>query len=123
MASKEKLQGGELKLPLFNLISTDFATTARQRLGDFADAQAELLNIFQEINQHWRDRISAEAKVEADFASKLTAARSIPDVVTTCQEWGSRHLEMVAEDAAHLFDDTQKLMQTSARLFANIAQR
>lgn len=66
---------------------------AKQRLDEFANVQTELLKTFQETNEHWRNRIASEAKVEQDFASKLTAARSIPDAMTTCQEWGNRHLK------------------------------
>lgn len=112
MAATGHVHGGKT-LSFFDL---DVAVAAKQRLEEFASALSEMLKTFQETNQYWCDRMAAEARVEGDFASKLTEARSIPEAVTTCQEWGSQHLEMIAKDAKHLFDDTQKIMQTGARL-------
>ena len=120
MAAKQDVRSKGTELPFFNLVPVDFAVTAKQRFEESANVQSELLKAFQETNEHWRDRIVAEAKVEGDFASRLAAAQSIPDAMATCQQWGTRHLEMMAEDARHLFDDTQKFVQTGARLFANV---
>jgi len=70
----------------------------------------------QETNRQWFDRAQAEANLASEFASKLTAARSIPEAMATCQEWTSRRFEMMAEDGKHLFADTQKFMEAAARL-------
>ena len=58
------------------------------------------------------------SELRFQLASKLTAARSIPDAMTACQEWG-RRFEMMAEDGKHLLSDTQKFMETGAHLLAN----
>ena len=55
----------------------------------------------------------------SEFSAKLTAARSIPDVATACQEWTSRHMEMAAEDAKRIFADGQKMAETGARLLSS----
>jgi hypothetical protein len=68
------------------------------------------------MNQQWLDRIQAEASLASELASKLTAARSVPDAITAYQNWGSRRFEMMAEDTKHLWDDTQKFIQVSARV-------
>jgi len=86
-----------------------------KRLGALTKAQAEQ---FQERNRQCLDRAQAEANLASEFVSKLVAARSIPDAVKAYQEWGSRRLEMVAEDTEHLMDDTQKFIQMSAQLLA-----
>jgi hypothetical protein len=39
--------------------------------------------------------------------------------MTAYHEWGSRRLEMMAEDGKHLFADAQTCMETSARLLSN----
>ena len=90
-----------------------------ERFEEFAKAQTEQFNNFQETNRQWLDRVQAETNLASEFVSKLTAARSIPDAMTAYQVWGSRRLEMMAEDTRHLLDNTQKFMQTSARLLAN----
>jgi len=119
VVAKQQVHNEKTEMPFFSVIPVDFVATAKQRFEEFADVQTDLLKAFQETNEHWRNRMAVEAKVEGDFASKLTSVRSIPDAMIACQEWGSRRLEMMAEDAVHFFDDTQKCMQTSARLFAN----
>ena len=103
----------------FNFPPAEFAATAMKRFGEFTKAQTEQLSNFQETNRQWLERVQAEASLASELISKLTAARSIPDAMTAYQEWGSRRLEMMAEDTKHLMDNTQKFMQTSARLIAN----
>ena len=101
---------------LFDLAPADFAVEAKKRIEEFANAQTELFDIFQETNRQWVDRIQAEATLASELTSKLTAARSIPDAMSACQEWGSRRFEMMAEDTKHLLDDTQKFMQAGTHL-------
>jgi len=103
----------------FNFPPAEFATTAMKRFGEFTKAQTEQLSNFQETNRQWLERVQAEASLASELISKLTAARSIPDAMSVYQEWGSRRLEMMAEDIKHLMDNTQKFMQTSAQLIAN----
>ena len=96
--------------------AADFAVTAKRQIEAITRAQSEALDNFQEMNQQWLDRIQAEASLASELASKLTAARSVPDAITAYQNWGSRRFEMMAEDTKHLWDDTQKFMQVSARV-------
>lgn len=117
MAQKESRE--REKSSLFNPIPEDFAATAKQRMEQFASAQSELFDQCRDTSRHWLDRIQVEANVASEFAAKLTAARSIPEAMSACQEWGSRRLEMIADDTRHLLDDTQKFVQAGARLVAN----
>jgi hypothetical protein len=103
----------------FNFPPAEFAATAMKRFGEFTKAQTEQLSNLQETNRQWLERVQAEASLASELISKLTAARSIPDAMSAYQEWGSRRLAMMAEDTKHLMDNTQKFMQTSARLIAN----
>jgi predicted phage tail protein len=98
---------------------TEFAEMGKKRVEDFAKAQAELLEKVQECNRHWVDRFQSEAQLASEFASKLTAARSIPDAMAASQEWSSRRIEMMAEDARRLVADTQTFLETGARLLSN----
>lgn len=102
----------------FDLTAADFAATAKKRIEELANAQTELFKELQEANQHWLDCIQAETNLVSEFASKLTAARSIPDAMVTCQEWGSRQFQIIADDTMHLASDAQKLMQIGARILS-----
>jgi hypothetical protein len=116
MAQKEARSEPAEKSPQFNLATADLAATAKKQIEAFTNAQSEALDNLQEMNHQWLDRIQAEAALASELASKLTASRSIPEAITTCQKWGSRRFEMMADDTKHLWDDTQKFMQASARL-------
>jgi hypothetical protein len=92
------------------------ATAAKSQIQAFASAQTEAWETYQELSWHWLDRVQAEASLASDLAAKLSAAWSVPDAIAAYQTWGSRRFEMMTEDTKHLWEDTQKFMQTGARL-------
>ena len=112
MAQKEKSSSP-------NLMPAEFAEMGKRRVEEFVHTQTELVEKLQEMNRQWFDRAQSEANLASELASKLTAARSIPDVMAAYQEWASRRFEMMAEDGKHLLADTQKLMEAATRLLPN----
>jgi hypothetical protein len=100
----------------FGLIPSAFITMGRQHIHECVKAHSELVGRFEEVNRSWLDHLQSEAELSAEFASKMTAARSIPDVATLLLEWNKRHMEMAKVDAKHFLADTQKIMEVGARL-------
>jgi hypothetical protein len=47
-----------------------------ERLSRF---QAELVEKVQEVNRRWLERVQSEASLAAEFATRMTSARSFPD--------------------------------------------
>ncbi len=94
----------------------DFSALGTKRVEEYVSAQTELVKIFEEMNRRWADRVQSEANLASDFAAKLIAARSIPDVLAAGQEWTQHRLELMAEDGKRVLEDTQKLMQSGGRL-------
>ena len=92
---------------------------AKKRIDEFVDMQMELLDKLQETNRQWFDRAQSEANLASEFATKLTAARSVPDAMAACQEWTSQRFEMMAEDGKHFLLDSQKFMETGPRLMSS----
>ncbi len=90
----------------------------KKRIEELFNANTDLVEKLEESNRQWFDRAQSEANLVSEFTSKLTAARSIPDALAACQEWGSRRFELMAEDGKHLAADTQKFMEAGARLLA-----
>lgn len=118
MAKESQSERAE-KSALPNLMPAEFATMGKKRFEEFTKAQTELLDKLQEANRQWIARLQSEADLASEFAGKLSAARSIPDALSACQEWTNRRFEMMAEDGKHMFADTQKFMETAARLMSN----
>jgi len=103
----------------FSFDSGEFAALGKKRMEAFVNAQTELLDEIQETNRRWMDRFQSEANLASEFASKLSGARSIPDAMAVSRDWATRYFQMLAEDGRHFADDTRKLMETGARMFAN----
>ncbi len=72
----------------------------------------------QQLNQNWFDRMKSEVTLASEFAAKLTGVHSIPETANIFQEWASRRMEMAAEDTKRLVADSQKFMETRARLLS-----
>ena len=119
MAQKESHAERTEKSSLPNLMPTEFAELGKKRIEEFVNTQKELVEKLQEMNRQWFDRAQAEANLASELASKLTAARSIPDAMAAYQEWASRRFEMMAEDGKHLLADTQKFMEAATHLLPN----
>ena len=116
MAQKESHAERTERSSLPNLMPTEFAELGKKRIEEFVNTQKGLVEKLQEMNRQWFDRAQAEANLASELASKLTAARSIPDAMAAYQEWASRRFEMMAEDGKHLLADTQKFMEAATHL-------
>jgi hypothetical protein len=103
----------------FAQAESQFSDMGRQRVEEFVNMQKNLLDRFQETHDHWCDRAQKETSLASEFASKLTASRSIPEAVAAYQEWTGQHFDLMAKDGMHLFDDAQKFVDTCTRFMSN----
>jgi hypothetical protein len=88
----------------------------KKSIEELLNVQAKLFENLRETNRHWLECVQSEAALASKFTTKLATMRSIPDAMTTCQEWSSRQIEMMAEDSKLLIADIQKFMETGTRL-------
>ncbi len=116
MAKKEYHVEQTETATLFSVIPSGFITMSKRHIHECAKAHSELLDRFQEANRNWLGHVQSEADLSAEFASKMTAVRSIPGAATLFLEWTNRHMEMAAVDARHMLADTQKFMEIGVRL-------
>jgi hypothetical protein len=86
-----------------------FADLGQETFYRMMTLQKGLLKTVQELNQQWAASMSAEAELASQFFAKLTAAKSMPDAASACQECGSRQMEILA-------DQNRKLMAASERI-------
>lgn len=77
----------------------------------------EMLGLLSDMGQDWLARASAEAQLALRLPNRLTAARSVPDAVTTYQEWFGEWLNRCSEDSQRLLSDGQKIVVTGTRCF------
>jgi hypothetical protein len=107
----------------FSFDSGEFTALGKKRMETFVSVQTELLEEIQVANRHWMDRIQSEANLAAEYASRLSSTRTIPDAMAISRDWSSQYLQRLAEDGKHLADDTRRFIETGARLFHNGFER
>ena len=116
----EQLQSDGTNMPSpLHLVPPEFATIGQKSFEGLANAQSELLEKIQKANQDWFERMRLEATEASKFASRLTTARSLPEITAACQEWASRRMEIAADYGKRLLDNSQQFVETGARLFSN----
>ena len=100
-------------------MSAESDTTGKQQFDAFTDIQAELFSKLQQANLRWMNTIQKRANLASEFTAKLTAARSVPETGSACQDWVRQRIEMAEEDAKQLLADSEAFMDTAARLVSN----
>jgi hypothetical protein len=100
--------------------ASDLVNEGRQRMEDFADAQSQFWDRVQDSNRKWLDRMQSEASMAADFANKLTSAKSFTETASVLQNWTVKQMEMVTEDARRVLSDTQEIVAAGARFWTHM---
>lgn len=119
MAEKDPHTDKSAKSSPLNVAPINLVEMGKKRVETTLAIQTECLDRLQEMNREWLARAQSEVDIASEFASKLTAARSFPDATTACQEWAGKRMNMFAEDSRRFAADSQKLIETTARLFSN----
>jgi len=96
-----------------DLIPPKFAAMGQKRFEELVAMQKELVEKFQQMNRNWFDRMQSDATMASEFATELTAVRSLPETATFYQKWAARR-----EDAKRLLADGQSFMETGAHLLS-----
>jgi Phasin protein len=117
MVAKEQRTSAKPAVP--NLDPAQFVEMGQRQVDAMIKMQKELMKAIEEANSEWAVRVKAETELTTEFAGKLTAARSIPEMATICQEWISRRMEIFADDSRRFVADSQKFMATTARLLSS----
>jgi hypothetical protein len=100
-------------------VNAQFAEVGAKSVTAGLRMQKELFETFQDISRDWFARATSEAELAFKLPRQLTNARSVPDAMSAYQEWLNEWLSMCGEDGRRLISDGQKIMDTSARCFAN----
>lgn len=102
-------------------VNAQFAEMGAKSVTAGLRMQKELFETFQDIGRDWFARAASEAELAFKLPRQLTNARSVPDVLSAYQEWLNEWMSMWGEDGRRLVSDSQKIMDTGVRCFANAA--
>jgi predicted ATPase with chaperone activity len=100
-------------------VERQISETEKKISGATLQAQDEFVKTCEEMSREVMSRATAEIELGVKLSQKLSAARSIPDVVSAYQEWLSAEMSARSEDARWFMSNSQKFMTTSARLLSN----
>ena len=99
-----------------NLGPAKFAKFGGKQAETSMEMQKEVGGPFEQANRDWLARLEKERDLASELASKLSAAKSLPDVAKEYQEWMTQRMEMMAEDSHKFFADSQKFMNSAVGL-------
>jgi hypothetical protein len=80
--------------------------------------QMEMFDVLHDVGRDWLKRAASEAELAFDLPNKLTAAQTVPAVLSAYQEWLSEWMSMVSEDGRHFIANSQKIVVRSVSYFA-----
>ena len=80
--------------------------------------QTQLLDTFEQFNLQQLARGKQEMEFASEVAKEITSARSVPDVMNAYQNWISKRMALYVEDGRKLFEDSQRVLNTTMKLFS-----
>ena len=96
-----------------------FPKIGRGRTQAAVTLQKELFEAYAQASRAWLIRVRSEAALWSELATKLTATRSIPEILEAYAKCVSQQMKMTAEDGQHLFNDCQEITQKITKSLAN----
>jgi hypothetical protein len=97
----------------------ELAEMGKKQVEAIVDAQTEMFEALQEWHRDYFASTRSETILASDIATKLMAARSLPETGTAYQEWLGRWTAKLGEDSQRLLADSQKFMEASSRFVTN----
>jgi hypothetical protein len=84
----------------------------------FTGAQAELLGHWREAGEHWTAFAQAEARIGAEWLSKLSTLQTLPQAAEAIQKLAAEQASVASQDGKLLLEDCQKCMMLTANLMS-----
>jgi len=109
--------------PITSPTPQDFLQIGAKRFESLMEVHRKLLATFERVQRDRLARAMEETKLASEFATKVTSARSITDIMAVYQQWITQCEEMIAEDGRKFLDDSQKVANAALSLLANGKER
>ena len=110
-------------ISLSSLKAGGFLASESKRIGTITEMQKELLDTFEQFNRAQLAHVKREMDLASEFVGKVTAARSVPDVMGAYQVWVSRRMAFFAEDGGKLFQESQRVVNATMKLLVEGPQK
>ena len=81
--------------------------------------QKAFLESYEQANRSWLARVQSEISLWSDLANKLSSTHSVPEAFEAYSKCVSQRMQMAAEDAHQLVDESQQLMQKVTHSLGN----
>ncbi|MGB8999394.1 MAG: phasin family protein, partial [Pseudolabrys sp.] len=81
--------------------------------------QKAFLESYEQANRSWLARVQSEISLWSDLANKLSSTHSVPEAFEAYSKCVSQRMQMAAEDARQLVDESQQLMQKVTHSLGN----
>ncbi|MGC2317710.1 MAG: phasin family protein [Bradyrhizobium sp.] len=109
---------GNDAVSLSDLNAGGFLVLESKRVETVKEVQNLLLDTFEQFNRQQLARGKREMEFASEFAGKITSARSVPDVMNAYQNWVSKRMAFYMEDGQKLFEDSQRVLNTTMKLLS-----
>ena len=110
-ATTSSANGSSGTVPFFNI--------GQGRTEAAVALQKELLEVYQQASCAWLDRVRSEVALWSELGTKLTATRSVPEVLDAYTNCVSKQMQMSVDDGQHLFKDYQQIAQKITKSLSN----
>jgi len=82
----------------------------KERTDAIFHLQNDVLDAYQEASRAWADRMKAEVDFWSELTTKLSECHSVPAGFEAYRDSVSHRMQMAAEDAQYLVQDSQKMI-------------
>ena len=84
-----------------------FFDIGQERTDAMVALQRELSEICEEFTRAWLARVESEIGLRSQPVAKLTAARSVPDVLAACAKSALQPIQMTVDDGRRLINESR----------------
>jgi hypothetical protein len=104
---------------LWNPMAPAIAAVCTKGAENLAAMQKEWLETLEHARHGWASHFEAEATLGSDFATKVTAAKAVPDAAAAYQEWMTGRMELLSKEWQKAVEDGQKFMNAFSTIAGN----
>ena len=114
MAKSEKRDS----VSLSDLSAGGFLASQSKGVETVKEVQKQLLDTFEQFIRQQLARGKQEMEFASELVGAITSARSVPDVMNAYQNWISKRMALYVEDGRKLFEDSQRVLNTTMKLLS-----